>query len=313
MRFSRTWHGAAAVLAAVAVVVAGCGVPDRRVEAEHLEQVLAALPGTARTDVFYSRDFTQGYDLRVEVELDPESLGEVEHIARMIEDVKGNDFEEFDQRTTFVVGAARVVRGGRLDPPAVAEDVEALYAVALDLPGAEVSWRDENTSGSRPRVEVRGAEGRAAFEAVRVHLESVDASLTVMEEGGPLWEVGLPLSAEQEGRFRDAAAESPLPVTAVTIENGRASEITVGVRNPATAETDLVTVIDVLGPTPESPLLLRWIEIDAPRDGPEFGGSVHVAGCDYPSTLGEADPARFYTREAREVGARLRERYDLCG
>lgn len=304
------WRAVTAV-AVAALAVSACGKPDRSAEADRLEQVVAALPAVEYVDVRYSGDVTAGHLLRVDIRIAAADLDDVGHIAQVVEDEKVGTFDEFDQRTTFAVGNAVLDRGGRLDPAAVEDDLDVLHRIGTELPEATVRWRSGFASDPRELVEVRSADVGTASSLLRDLLPPHVDSFTIVEPEGAVWTIHPPLSGERERRIVAATAESPLRVLALTVGEGVATEMRVEVGDPATLEADLVEVIGLFGAGTERPLLLVW---EQPGSGDErgFGGSVHVGGCEYPSTLGETDPERFYSGEALDMRERLRARYDSC-
>lgn len=318
-RFVRQYFGmgriklAAWVSAFVAMmfVAAGCtGLPGRPTQVKQLDAEISAMPGVEMYSASYSNDITHGAVLDLSIRMPAATEDQVTAVARRINEIKGDYFDGYDQSAQFVVGKNLTIRRKeQLDPEQLATDTRLTRQIGGALPGSEITWF-RNTEN---RIEIREAPPAAqTLGAVRAVIGDELTTVEVMPAGDdPMWRVGFPFSAEREQQIQQLLAGLPVSVNALNIDDGHLSNMSVNMRDTASAYGDIVAVIDAVRPTPEHPLFLMW---NLPDDsGKTGGGSVHVAGCEYPGTAGEQDPEKYYSPEALDLQRRVRAAFDGCG
>ncbi|TLF78449.1 hypothetical protein [Nocardia cyriacigeorgica] len=267
-----------------------------------MDAEISAMPGVELFSASYSNNITHGAVLDLSVRMLAATEGQVAAVARRINEIKGDYFDGYDQSADFTVGKGiKLTRGERLDPEQLGADTRLIRQIGGALPGADISWF-RNTGSS---IDIREAPPVAqSLAAVRAALGDEPVKVEVMPAGNePMWRVDFPFSAERERQIGDQLTSLPVSVTALTIENGQLSYMSVGVRDAASAYADIAAVIEAVGPTPEHPLFLWW---HLPGTS---GGSVHVAGCGYAGTAGEKDPEN---PEALDLQRRVRAAFDGC-
>ncbi|MBF6437985.1 hypothetical protein [Nocardia cyriacigeorgica] len=299
------------VLVAVVVAAVGCtGLPGRPTQVKQLQAEIAVMPGVESFSASYSNNITHGAVLDLWVRMPGASEDQIAAVARRINEIKADYFEGYDQTTEFIVGERlKVRRGERLDPDQVAADARGVRQIGGALPGTEVSWFRGKVATITLNHSPAAAESLAA---VRPVIGTDALGVDILPAGdAPMWWVGFPLTAEREQQLLTLVNGLPVQVLAVRIEDGHMSNMSVGVRDPASAYADLAAAIAALQPTTRHPMLLRWSGTRGP-DGKSFSGSVHVGGCSYGTTAGEQDPESYYPPEAIDVQRRLREQFDTC-
>lgn len=325
-RFVRQYFGmgriklAAWVSAFVAMmfVAAGCtGLPGRPTQVKQLDAEISAMPGVEMYSASYSNDITHGAVLDLSIRMPAATEDQVTAVARRINEIKGDYFDGYDQSADFTVGKGLTLqRGERLDPEQLGTDTRLIRQLGGALPGSDINWfRNSGTS-----IVIREAPPVAqSLAAVRTVVGNEPTSVEVMPVGDdPMWRVGFPFSIEREQQIRQQLTGLPVRMAALTIEDGHLSYMSVGVGDTTSAYDDLAAVIEAVKPTPDHPLFLRWDVPDnsgktADDSGKTGGGSVHVAGCEYPGTAGEQDPEKYYSPEALDLQRRVRAAFDGCG
>jgi hypothetical protein len=304
-----TWLGV--VVAATAL--SACAQPDRSDQARTLEQAMAAMPGVQQADVRYTNDFSLGSNLDIEVIAKDADTAQIVAVAAAIEDRGSQDFDGYDRTATLVVAEGGVLeRHGTLDPASLGEEARTVREILREIPGAEVGWVHRGAAAGHS-IGFGSAPAGVALAAVRSRVAVDDLTVTIGEFGDePRWTVRMPFDMSEEQQVRGAVGQIPMTVQSLVVEDGHAAMATVLVEDESRAETDLDAVIAAFAPTEDRPLMLEWQDVRADRDEREFSGRVHVAGCAYPSKLGESDPERFYTVEAMKLRDRLRAQYDTC-
>lgn len=122
-----------------------------------------------------------------------------------------------------------------------------------------------------------------------------------------------PLSVDDQQRVMEVLHKLPVEVWGVTVKNAAIVNLSVGVRDPATAYQDLTAVIAATGTGRGHTLWLSWRAIGKSTNGaPGFAGMVIVGDCNYPHTFGEEQPEKFLTPAALDVQRRVRQQYDTC-
>lgn len=308
--FGMGWIKLAAWVAAVVAMVfvsVGCtGLPGRPAQVKQLDAEISAMPVVELYSAVYSNDITHGSVLDLSIRMPAATEDQVTAVARRINEIKGDHFEGYDQSAQFVVGKGLTIRRGeQLDPEELGTDTRLIRQVGGALPGSEITW-------FRDRIEIREAPPAAqSLAAVRAVIGNAPTTVEVMPAGDdPMWRVDFPFSAEREQQFQQLLAGLPVSVNTLTIADGHLSNMSVNVRDMGSAYDDIVAVIEAVRPTPEHPLFLMW---NLPKgSGKTSGGTVHVAGCEYPGTAGEKDPEKYYSPEALDLQRRVRAAFDGC-
>ncbi len=275
------------------------------------------MPGVELVNIGYENSFARGATLRVQVRLPAASVEQIADVATTIDKIVGDDFENYDQWTDFAVAADRRVmikRAAHLDPAEIAHDARIARDIAAALDGSSVEWfRNDRASTNRLEVKAPNSTATAGFAALRTVLadDAVDVSLAAAAIG---WVVMFPFSREDEARVAQQIARMPIDVYAVSVGgHGAIARLQVALRDRVHEYEDLSTVIGLVGGGPTHPLYVYWTVKEKPSDPAlRFQGSVTVGYCDYPNTLGEADPERYYTADAIALQERVRERFDVC-
>lgn len=303
---------------AVILAVAACGAPDRKADAGRLRNAITAMPGVAAVHVNYTNSFEQGRSLDIDVSLPTATPEQITDVVSRINEVRGDAFTGYQQSAQFSVAPERhllVKRGADLD--GVADDARALRSLSGDVGAADI---DIFRSGPTPAAQltVRNATKPAGdvFAAVRAAFGTAKLNLDLLpapEAHLPIWAVSFPFSIADQQQVQHRIAGIALPVHAVTVDGGAAiTSLTVVLRSPATADADLTSVIHTVGAGPGHPLSLSWLLDGQAAGEQQFTGSVDVAGCDYPGTVGEQQPEKYLTPAAVALQQRLRTEFDNC-
>lgn len=305
------------VFALVTIMLCACtGAPDRRGEAARLEAAISGMPGVQSFSASITNDITYGATLRLEADMSTASEAEIAAVVSRIKELEGDDFDKYQQTTEFGVGdGVSVQRNADFDPEQIAGDARRMRQLKSVLQTAvgTMSWF---RSKSADTMEFRDAEnpqqiltavrGVAADQAVKVTISTRSGSTD------PLWTVTFPFSADQQTGVVNLLAGLPTSVSAVDVDDGHISRLSVGIKAGNDPERDIDTVIDSIGPDPQHPLYLRWGGY-SPDPTRGFQGSVDVAACDYGArTLGDDEPERYYTAAAIALQKKLRAQYDTC-
>lgn len=303
---------------AVILAVAACGAPDRKADAGRLRNAIIAMPGVASAHVNYTNSFEQGRSLDIDVSLPAATPEEITDVVSRINEVRGDAFTGYQQSAQFSVAPEQqllVKRGADLD--GVADDASALRSLSGAVGAADI---DIFRSGPAPAAQltVRNATTPAGdvFAAVRKAFGTAKLNLDLFPAPDahlPTWAVSFPFGIGEQQQVQHRIAEVTLPVHAVTVDGQAAiTALTVVLRGPDTAEADLTSVIRTVGAGPGHPLALSWILAGQSAGEQQFTGSVDVAGCDYPGTVGEQQPEKYLTPAAVALQQRLRTAFDNC-
>lgn len=321
----RTHRGIVLAAVLLAGVLGGCtGAPDRESEAQELKQTVAAMPGVDRVHVIYSNDVSLGPNMDVSVQMDDASDDQIEAVVARIDESFRLDFAHFRRSAEFDVGVGTVKRATgdssrQLPLDSVSTDAQAIRQIGAAIPSidpgkSQITWV-RNDIGSE--LTLRDVSDHAVLRVVRSAIGNDPVVVRVLPEPstGIIWDIRYPFGAEQEDSVRAIVSKSPLRVSALTASAGHLSRMRVTTSDPDTADTDLVSIIDLVAPTHEHPLFLDWDQAQSSNSGDQrrFAGAVHVAGCGYPTKLaGEQNPGSYYTDKAIALRDQLRAKYDAC-
>jgi hypothetical protein len=306
---------------ALPCVVSACGAPDRKAEADQLEQAIKEMPGVQDSNVSYTDGFENGANVHIWVYLPDAAPKQIEDVVARINAVRGDAFKAFDQTAEFAVTpnrTVRVKRGAELDSASVAADAESLRRLSVAVDAAEISiFRNKSTAGLKLNEVTTLANNvfpaiRAAFgDDAHLDLDMLPASN--IDE--PSWRVAFPFIAAYQQRVDQQIAAMPVSIWAITVGlHGAIATLSVGLHNRDTAYQDLVSVIGITGAGPAHALNLSWRwEGDRADKSPNFSGSVQVGACGYiPNSEAELHPETYLTADARALQQRLRKQFDTC-
>jgi hypothetical protein len=308
------WVRAAAagwlVLAAI-----GCGAPDRSGQVRQLRDDIAKMPGVESVDPGYTNDFENGSELNLVVAMPTATEDQIVAVASRINTIKGRDFTDYRQLTKFIVGDGLEVKcGAELNTRQIADDTHRLRLIRGGVPRGRIEW---SRGGALPRLEVWDVENTAdvlttvlasiGSEPMTVYIRSLEPTKF------PTWEVSLPLNAQQRSQIDGLLSRVALPVYYVRVGDGRITQLSVYVADPATAYRDLKSVISAMAPTKEHPLELDWSRMVDPDNFHQFTGSVQIPGC--PAGNGSPQtPQRqdYVAPEAAALQRQLQSEFNVC-
>jgi hypothetical protein len=306
---------------ALSCVVSACGAPDRKAEANKLEQAIKEMPGVQDSNVSYTNGFENGATVLIWVYMPDAAPKQIEDVVARINAVRGDAFKAFDQTAEFAVTPSRTIRvkrGAELDSASVAADAESLRRLSVAVDAAEISmFRNKSTADLKLNKVTTLANNvfpaiRAAFgDDAHLDLDMVPASN--IDE--PSWRVAFPFTAADQQRVDQQIAAMPVSIWAITVGlPGAIASLSVGLHNRDTAYQDLVSVIGTTGAGPAHALNLSWRwEGDRADKSPNFSGSVQVGACGYiPNSEAELHPETYLTADARALQQRLRKQFDTC-
>jgi hypothetical protein len=306
---------------ALSCVVGACGAPDRKAEADQLEQAIKQMPGVQDSNVSYTNGFENGATVHIWVYLPDAAPKQIEDVVARINAVRGDAFKAFDQTAEFAVTTSRTVqvkRGAELNSASVAADAESLRRLSVAVNAAEISiFRNKPTADLKLNEVTTLAND--VFPAVRAGFGD-DAHVTLDLQpasniDGPSWRVAFPFTAADQQGVDQQMAAMPVSIWAITVgSHGAIADLSVGLHNRDTAYQDLVSVIGITGAGPAHALNVSWRwEADRADKYPNFSGSVQVGACGYiPNAQAELHPETYLTADARAVQQRLRKQFDTC-
>jgi hypothetical protein len=117
------------IAAVVAGCGAGCGPPDRRADAQHLQDAMAAMPGVAAAQVGYHNDVDHGVGINIYAFVPDATRDQIRGLVARINTVRGDRFAAYTQNAMFAVTSDRrtsLSRLAELDPDEIAEDAMRL-------------------------------------------------------------------------------------------------------------------------------------------------------------------------------------------
>jgi hypothetical protein len=306
---------------ALSCVVSACGAPDRKAEADGLEQAIKEMPGVQDANVNYTNGFENGATVHIWVYLPNAAPKQIEDVVARIKAVRGDAFKAFDQTAEFLVTPSRTVkveRGAELDSAGIAADAESLrrLSVAFDANDIDI-FRNNSTADLKLNQVTTLAND--VFPAVRAAFGD-DAHVTLDLQpasniDGPSWRVAFPFTAADQQRVDQEIAAMPVSIWTITVgSHGAIAGLSVDLHNRDTAYQDLISVIGITGAGPAHALNLSW-RWQGDRTGmpQSFSGSVQVGACNYiPNSDLELHPEKYLTADARALQQRLRKQFDTC-
>ncbi|WIM85829.1 hypothetical protein PT015_12805 [Candidatus Mycobacterium wuenschmannii] len=307
-----------AIALALCLALSGCGAPDRKPDADKLEQAIKGMPGVHDAMVSYTNDFERGATVHINVFVPDASAKQIEDVVARINEVRGDSFTKFDQTAEFAVTPTRTIvvkRGADLDPPGVASDAEGLRKVTAAVGAGEATlFRNKSTAD----LDLRKVAGPAddVFAAVRAGFGDtarLDVDLLSLGSDRPSWRAAFPFSIADQQRVNQQLAAMPVEVFRVAVgSDGTISALGVRVHNQDSAYQDLVSVIGITGAGPAHPLNINW-RLDGATQTPQFSGSVDVGACRYVrNSEGELHPEKYLTPDALALQQRMRKQFDTC-
>jgi hypothetical protein len=293
----------------------GCGAPDRSAQVRQLRDEIGKMPGVESVDPVYTNDFENGSELDLDVTMPAATEDQIAAVASRINTIKGRDFTDYRQLTKFVVGDGLEVKcGAELNPQQIADDAHRLRLVRASVPRGRIEW---SRGGALPRLEVWDVENtRQVLTTVLAGMgsEPMTAYIRSLEPTkSATWEVSSPWSTQQRSQADDLLARLVLPVYYVRVNDGRITQLSVYVADPATAYRDLKSVISVMAPTKDRPLELDWSRMVDPDNFHQFRGSVQIPGCPAGKGSPQTPPRQDYLApEAAALQRQLQSEFNVC-
>jgi hypothetical protein len=280
-----------------------------------LRDELAKMPGVESVDPGYTNDFENGSELDLVVAMPTATEDQIAAVASRINTIKGRDFTDYRQLTKFIVGDSLEVKcGAELNAHQIADDTHRLRLIRGGVPRGRIEW---SRGGALPRLEVWDVENTAdvlttalasmGSEPMTVYIRSLEPTKFAT------WEVSSPLSSQQRSQVDDLLARLVLRAYYVRVDEGRITQLSVYVADPATAYRDLKSVISAMAPTKEHRLELDWARMVDPDNFHQFAGSVQIPGC--PAGKGSPQTPRrqdYIAPEAAALQSRLQSEFNVC-
>lgn len=305
----------ALLAAAMTCGVPACtGAPDRADEAHRLQSTVEAMPGVSSVSMNYNNDYFQGTVFALRVSMDGATEQQIEAVASKINELRGNDFDEFDQTIEISVAHwTSVSPGDRIDPPQVARTAALARQLRTQVEAQAIKWHLNLESGtSSVRISDAQAPG-AAVDAVLGVLGDSRADIEVSpaaRTSSPHWRVSGPLTVADKQRIDRSLAALPGPASWVGVKDGWITQLTFGIPNPATGYQDVVSAIKAVDAGPSQPvsLLWSWRGNQAAYNEPRFAGSVDIGKC----VDEQANPTGDLTPDASALQQRIRDEFNAC-
>ncbi|MTE12384.1 hypothetical protein [Nocardia aurantiaca] len=313
------WRIGGAILALIAVGLCACtGAPDRRGQAARLQTEIATMPGVQSFSANVTNDFEHGANLGLEADMRTATEDQIAAVAARIKQLEGDDFDEYRQHAVFTVAdKTEVKRDADFDPNQIADDARRLRQVTSAVPTdtEKISWFHSKSASIMDFGESRYPQDILA--AVRGAIDDQPVQVTIFGRSNSellIWTVNFPFTADEQTAVVNVLNGLPTSVSAVTIENGHVSRLSIGLMDRTDSEPTVDTVINSIGPSAQHPLFLQWRDYYRPEPNSlRFSGSVDVHACDYGDpTVGDNAPEKYYTATAIALQKSLRERYDSC-
>ncbi|MEV0673605.1 hypothetical protein [Mycobacterium sp. NPDC050441] len=308
----------AALCAAVMVGVSGCtGAPDREQEASDIRNRIAAMPGVSEVDLIYDNGILEGTRFELAVSMDQATDQQVGAVAAQLDELRGKDFEKFDQRVKIIV-AKWTSLSASADLPDDVEHVTGLVRrLRADAPAGEIQW----FGGAGPdasKVEIRdAAEPGAAVDAIlHIFADRPPNDIEVAPSdrvGDAHWMIFTRFTSLEKQRIdRQLAAAAPVTPGWISVRDGRVEHLTFSVPTRATAYEDIVRTIHAIEAGPDHPASLTWAwNGDQSRyNEPRWAGSAQVGKCDYVG--GDRTKSEPLVAEALALQQRIRDEFDTC-
>lgn len=296
---------------ALAVALAGCtGAPDREDEARDIRDRVAAMPGVTDADLVYDNDIWAGTRFELRVDMDTATDHQIGAVADEIDQLRGDAFDDFDQRAEINVARWTTLAGGDRLPDDAARIAAQLRRLRADVQADSIRYGG-GTDGSSVQVDGATATSEVVDTVLRVFTDPPPDTIEVASEpvaDDPYWDVRSRMSiADKERIDGQLAALAPAQPGYVTVRDGRIVTLTMSVTSPAAAHQEIAHAVSVIGARPGQPVDLNWAAA-APvgTKGPRWAGSAAIGGCDRGSHMGELLP------DARALQERIRDEFGSC-
>lgn len=309
---------AAAALSVAVMVLSGCtGAPDREQEALDIRDRIAAMPGVSDVDLIYDNGMLEGTRFELKVDMGQASDQQVGAVAARLDELRGTDFTEFDQRVEILV-AKQTSLSGSADLPDDVEQVTGLVRrLRADAPAGEIRWF-ARTGPDTSKVEIREAEvpGDAVDAVLRIFADRPPNDIEVSAAdrvADPHWMIFNRLTVADKQRIDgQLTAAAPAEAGWIGVRDGRIERLTFSVPTPATAYEDVVRTIHAIGAGPAHPVDLTWHRAgDQSRyNEPRWAGSAMIGKCDYVN--GDRTKSEPLVPDALALQQRIRDEFDTC-
>jgi hypothetical protein len=241
---------------------------------------------------------------------------QIEAVASKINELRGNDFDEYDRSIKiWVAHFTSVSPGDHFDPTQVGRTAALAHQLRTRVHAEAIEWSGTIDTGTS-RVQITDAQAPgAAVDAVLTTLGShrTDIDVSAADRSSePYWSVTGPLTVADKQRIDRTLAALPATASWVGAKDGWLTRLTFGIPNPATAYQDVVSAIKAIdaGPTHPASLLWSWTDDPAAYNEPRFAGTVEIGKCvDYqaePNGTGDLTP------EASMLQQRIRDEFNAC-
>ncbi|MHC9292311.1 hypothetical protein ACRCUN_07560 [Mycobacterium sp. LTG2003] len=301
-----------AVLACALLATACTGAPGREREADELRSAVEAMPGVSSVWMRYSNDVFGGTIFDLTVHMDEATDVQIGAVAAKIDELRRDDFAEYDKTLRIAIGRhTTLVLGAEFDR--VQEAAGLARALRSHVDAASVEWRIRGESWS---VDVReAADPAVALDAVLRVLGGQPAAIDVspaVHSQGAHWRVDAGFAAADKARIDRQLAAVPGRPSWVGIRDGRLTQLTFGISNPAAAYEDVVAAVRAVGAGPDRPVDLLWAWSDDPAKSgePRFAGSAQIGTCTADKNRGSA--AGRLVPAAADLQRRIRDEYETC-
>jgi hypothetical protein len=314
MRFAPV---AVALLVAVTVGVSGCtGAPDREQEALDIKNRIAAMPGVSEVDVIYDSGIIEGTRFQLEVDMAQATDQQIGAVAGQLDELRGADFEKFDQSMKIVVAKWTSISGS-VDLPDDVEHVSGMVRrLRAEVPAGDIRWSGGASDASRVTILEAEEPGAAVDAILRIFADRPPSDIEVSAAdrvADPHWmTVNRFTPADKQRIDQQLAAAAPADPGWIGVRDGRSDHFTFGVPTRETAYEDVVRTIHALEAGPEHPVSLTWAwhGIKYRYDEPRWAGSAMIGKCEYVN--GDRTVSEPLVPEALALQQRIRDEFDTC-
>ena len=298
-----SWLSKALAVAVAVGCLSGCGAPDRRADAQHLQDTMSAMPGVSSANVGYHNDEDRGARINIYAFVPDATRDQIRDLVVRINTVRDDRFAGYTQDAMFAVSPDRRVllsRMSELDPDQIADDAIRLRQVGSTVNAEQVAWfRNRSTSV----LNLRGAGSPTALVLLALVAAVGSTSVKVgVEQSAPPWGADFPFTADDQRRLENRVGWLPVAVRAVGTTGAQVIVgVDVRVFGPERAEADLDNTVSALGKQADIPMVVTWT-VDRTAG---WRGSVSVNGC-------SSDDHAAGTPEAADLQSAVRVRFERC-
>ncbi|MDO3638046.1 hypothetical protein [Mycolicibacterium arseniciresistens] len=299
------------VAGVLTIGLAGCtGAPDREDEARDIRDRVAAMPGVTDADLVYDNDVMAGTRFELRVDMDAATDDQIGAVADEMDHLRGDTFDDFDQRAEINVARWTTLAGGDHLPDDAARIAAQLRRLRADVQAESIVYF-AGTAGPSIKVNGATATGRVVDTVLQVFTDPPPDTVEVASEPAsddPYWAVRSRMSIADKQRIDgQLAALAPAQPGYVTVRDGRIVTLTMSVTSPAAAHQEISGAVRVLDARPGRPVHLNWAAAGAAgARGPRWAGSAEIGGCDHGSHMGELLP------DAQALQQRIRDEFGSC-